>query len=251
MGWLRCWWFLYGDVGKGPDLPVGRQCLELPARLGWCQSQWAHRQDPGTELSQAPPHCSAIRECLLQVSCKPKLLTFQDCWKEHGAHQAPKCCSKSLTAAQIQSQRIRTHPRGLCPFGNKFPVFWQGNILNCATVSTLKSINPIAAVSFLPSLRPPFNLKEEETRVISHCDFPVILMCLVADQGKASQYSKLKISTRLCYEERVPSRYTKEMSAQLPPLASPTRHFPTSKADVSDHLASGWPYNVKIKFLVF
>lgn len=67
-------------------------------------------------------------------------------------------------------------------------------------------------------------------------------MCLVADQGKASQYSKLKISTKLCYEEHVPSRYVKEMSVQLPPLASPMRQFPTSKADVSYHLAFGWPY---------
>lgn len=36
--------------------------------------------------------------------------------------------------------------------------------------------------------------------------------------------------------------YMKEMSAQLPPLASPTRQFPTSEADVSYHLAFGCPY---------
>lgn len=34
----------------------------------------------------------------------------------------------------------------------------------------------------------------------------------------------------------------REMSAQLPALASPTGQFPTSKADVSYHLAFGWPY---------
>lgn len=76
---------------------------------------------------------------------------------------------------------------------------------------------------FLSSLHSPFNLKEEENNFISHRDLTVILVRLVADQGKASQYSKLKIIIKLCYEEHVPSRYVKEMSVQLLPIAIPIR----------------------------
>lgn len=51
----------------------------------------------------------------------------------------------------------------------------------------------------------------------------VILVHLVADQGKASQHSKLKIIIKLCYAERVPSRFVKEMAIQLLPTAIPIR----------------------------
>lgn len=79
----------------------------------------------------------------------------------------------------------------------------------------------MAAAGFLSGLLPPFNLNEEETRFISHSDLTAILVRLVADRGKASRYSKLKIITKFCYEEHVPSRYVKEMSVQFLPVASP------------------------------
>jgi len=80
----------------------------------------------------------------------------------------------------------------------------------------------------------------------------VILVHLVADQGKASQYSKLKIIIKLCYKEHVPSRYVKDLLIQLLPIAVPARHCPIAKADVSYHLALGWPYTITtIQIFVF
>lgn len=120
-------------------------------------------------------------------------------------------CGKSLTTAPIRSWRIRTRPGGLCPFGNKFPIFWQGNILNSLAVSTWKSVRPCQGghVSCTPCTL-QFIWRRKPVL------FPTAPAILAT-----SQHSQLKILTKFCYEGHVPSRYITERSVQLFPFSIP------------------------------